>query len=175
MRENILFSLIGIALSLFTQKVFNDTLSGFFITALSIFIGLFSTVLILVFDKFVNHSFKKKKKTTDKEKTDYLRTRNFSKKFVFISLESLLIATSLIILLMIPLALGENFSRNIFNYSFTCSFKREYLTNFTINLFSIFTRALLIILLYKFFKYLFYIFGALGAYFKGVLEEKVNT
>jgi len=175
--SNVYYLVLGLIISIFFRGFFNSNFAGFAITSLSIFIGLFTTVLILIFDKYLNHS--KRNNLEDANPAillDYKRTKNFSRKFVFVSLEALLIAVSVIILLLIPLMLKEGFLIDILKFKFVRGWP-DFLSIglFFSNLLILFTRILLVILLFKFFKYLFIIFGFLGAYIKGVFEDNVNV
>lgn len=174
--SNWVIFLIGIFFSLRFNSFFNSDFAGYAITALSIFIGLFMSVLILVFDKFINNSnLKGIENASSSLKLNIKRTKNFSKQFVFISLEGLIIAICIIILFLIPLMFGDDFTTCIMDYRF--DFKNinlETISQFIKNSIIIITRILLVILLYKFFKYLFVIFGFLGSYMQGVFNQNVK-
>ncbi len=174
--RNVFLFLIGLIFSICFSSFFNPKFAGYAITALSIFIGLFTTVLILIFDKLVNNQNLNNLENASSElKLNLKRTKNFSRRFIFISLEALLIATCIIVLFLIPLMFQESFTINILNYEFVLN-KIDYNSFSTLikNSIIVVTRILLVVLLYKFFKYLFMIFGALGAYLKGVLNNNVK-
>lgn len=175
-RANLFYSILGLLVSLFFADFINSDFAGFAITSLSIFIGLFTTVLILIFDKFLNHSKRNElNQASPKTILDYKRTKNFSRKFVFVSIEALLIAVCIIILLLLPLMLKDGYLIDIFKYQFVSEIPDfTSIIVFFKNLMIISTRVFLIILLIKFFKYLFIIFGLLGSYIKGVFDNNVN-
>jgi len=166
-----------LSFSICFSSFFNSEFAGYAITALSIFIGLFTTVLILIFDKFVNNpNLNTLTEASSELKLNVKRTKNFSRKFVFISLEGLLIAICIIVLFLIPLMFKESFVINILDYEF--SFNEIDYNSVSLlikNSIILFSRMFLVILLFKFFKYLFLIFGFLGAYMKGVFDNNVKV
>jgi hypothetical protein len=183
--KNLAIFIVGLMLSIFFSDLVNPIFAGYTVTALSIFVGLFTTILILIFDKFINNSIVTQKKEKDiyinnkKSLSDsqlsFIRTKNFSRKFVFVSLEGLLIAIAVIIFFLVPLMLKDRFTIDLLNYTFVFN-------NITINAIGIFfintlilvIRVFIIIFLYKFFKYLIVIFSLLGSYIKGVFDNNVN-
>jgi hypothetical protein len=183
--KNLAIFIVGLMLSIFFSDLVNPIFAGYTVTALSIFVGLFTTILILIFDKFINNSIVTQKKEKDiyinnkKSLSDsqlsFIRTKNFSRKFVFVSLEGLLIAIAVIIFFLVPLMLKDRFTIDLLNYTFVFN-------NITINAIGIFfintlilvIRVFIIIFLYKFFKYLIVIFSLLVSYIKGVFDNNVN-
>ena len=177
-KSNLLLFTISSLGSFFLYKFINDHFAGYVISALSIFVGLFTSILIMIFDKFLaqKKSFEDLKYPNADENVNQLKLKNFSRQFVFVTLESLLIALSLIALLLIPLLLKENYLNDITDYEFSKFSNYNLLTLkcFLINSISLLSRLLIILLLYKFIKYLFFIFGALGAFLLGVFKNNVK-
>lgn len=177
-KSNLLNFTISLVFSFLFFQFINDDFAGYVISSLSIFVGLFTSVLILIFDKYLNQ---KKEYDLLQNPSSILnleqkKLRNFSTQFVFISLESLLIALTLIALLLIPLLLKERYLINITNYYFV-NFEQnnfETIAIFFVNIVSIISRTFIIMLLYKYIKYLFYIFGSLGAFLMGVFKKNVT-
>lgn len=175
-KSNFILFVISIAISLYFGVFFNSDFAGYTITSLSIFIGLFATILILVFDKFIsNKNLDNLKDASSDLKLNLKRTKNFSRRFVFISLEGLLIAICIIILLLFPLMLKDSFTIDILKYRFSFSdIDLDTSICFLKNLVVLIIRVLLVVFFFKFFKYLFIIFGYLGEYIKGVFDNKVK-
>ena len=180
--SNKYYILIGIVLSLFLKNLFSEDITTFIMTSLSIFIGLFISILILIFDKFLNHNenYNKKKKEKNNENNDlkinFIRTRNFTRRFVFVLLESLIVAFTAILLLLITLVFNDLFLENIFDYKFKniANIKIIDVLVFFQNVFALVVKTLILVLMMRFCIFLFFLFGALGEYMKGVLYGKVN-
>lgn len=177
-KSNLLNFTISLVFSFLFFQFINDDFAGYVISSLSIFVGLFTSVLILIFDKYLNQKkeFDLLENPSSILNLEQKKLRNFSTQFVFISLESLLIALTLIALLLIPLLLKERYLINITNYYFV-NFEQnnfETISNFFVNIVSIISRTFIIMLLYKYIKYLFYIFGSLGAFLMGVFKKNVT-
>lgn len=174
--------LIGLVISLFVKNLFSENITTFLMTSLSIFIGLFISILILIFDKFLGHNENYKRNNTEKNKdpdlkANFIRTRNFTRRFVFVLLEALIIAFTTILLLLITLLFNDLFLQNLLDYRFIyykyISFENIYL--FLQNCLLIITKTIIVTLMIRFCLFLFFLFGALGEYMKGVLYGKVNT
>lgn len=180
--SNKYYIVLSIILSLFLKKLFSENITTFIMTSLSIFIGLFISILILIFDKFLNHneSYNKKKNEKKNENNDlkanFIRTRNFTRRFVFVLLESLIVAFTAIILLLITLVFNEQFLENLFDYKFTNiqSIGFTDILIFLQNSLILVVKTLILVLMIRFCIFLFFLFGALGEYMKGVLYGKVN-
>ncbi|WP_431293507.1 hypothetical protein [Pedobacter sp. P26] len=184
-KKNFSQLVFGIFLSVLFRELINKDFAANMVTALSIFVGLFTTTLILIFDKYISHY-----KIEDKAEAamadlseipsdlevNLLRTKNFSKRFVYVSLESLLIAILLIMILLIPLMMGNIFSDiDLLDYKF--EFQNLNLVKikiFSFNFLVFITRVVLYVLLINYFTRMFYVFGALGEYIKGVFDDKIK-
>lgn len=175
LKSNIFLFSFSVIISIFFGYFFNPELAGYIITALSIFIGLFTSVLILIFDKFVNNTLLNKKNLPDSTVLNLKRTKNFSKKFVFISLEALILAVSMIVLFLLPLMFEDKFIINLLDYTFIYSnISFDDILRFFFNSIILIARILLVMFIIKFFNFLFLIFGLLGSYMKGVFDKKVK-
>jgi len=177
-KYNIFIFTVSTLLSFVIYEFINEDFAGYVISSLSIFVGLFTSVLILIFDKYL--SMKKIYEETVNPSSNVTvsqkKIRNFSMQFVFISLESLLIAVTLIALLLLPLMFKDRYPENVFSYFFVKieDWNRLNITNFFVNILSCLSRIFIVMLLYKFIKYLFYIFGSLGAFLLGVFKNNIR-
>jgi len=177
-KYNIFIFTVSTLLSFVIYEFINEDFAGYVISSLSIFVGLFTSVLILIFDKYL--SMKKIYEETVNPSSNVTvsqkKIRNFSMQFVFISLESLLIAVTLITLLLLPLMFKDRYPENVFSYFFVKieDWNRLNITNFFVNILSCLSRIFIVMLLYKFIKYLFYIFGSLGAFLLGVFKNNIR-
>lgn len=177
-KYNILIFAISTPLSFVIYEFINEDFAGYVISSLSIFVGLFTSVLILIFDKYL--SMKKIYEETVNPSSNITasqkKIRNFSMQFVFISLESLLIAVTLIALLLLPLLFKDRYLENVFSYFFVNfeDWTISNITTFFVNILSCGSRIFIVMLLYKFIKYLFYIFGSLGAFLLGVFKNNIR-
>lgn len=176
--SNLLLFITSLVLSLLLFKYINDSFAGYVIGALSIFVGLFTSVLILVFDKYLEQkkAFEINRTPSANSVLAQKKLANFSRQFVFISLESLLIALSLIAFLTIPLLLKEEYLKNVIDFHFVRyeEIKINQIILFFVNFFSLVSRTFIIMLLYKFLRYLFHIFGSLGAFLLGVFKNNIK-
>lgn len=180
--SNKYYLIISLVISLFVKNLFIENITTFLMTSLSIFIGLFISILILIFDKFLNHNENYNKKVIENKidnsdlKLNFIRTRNFTRRFVFVLLESLIIAFTTIILLLITLTFNKMFLRNLTDYEFTYFKSIDYtnVVTFFQNVFTLIVKTLIMVLMIRFCVFLFFLFGALGEYMKGVLYGKVT-
>jgi len=178
LKNNALLFVCAFTLSLGLHSYINEAFAGYLISSLSIFIGLFTSVLILVFDKYLNQKkeFDQSGITNSNVVLQQKKLQNFSRQFVFISLESLLIAVTLIAFLLLPLIFKENYTTNVCDSYFVKFNDWDFkgIKIFIKNFIFVLSRAIIILLLYKFIKYLFYIFGSLGSFLKGVFDNHVR-
>lgn len=178
-KSNALIFFVSMPLSLAIYEFINEDFAGYVISSLSIFVGLFTSVLILIFDKYL--SMRKIYENTVNPSANITASQkkitNFSMQFVFISLESLLIAVTLIALLLLPLLFKDKYLENIFSYLFVKSedWTRANITNFFVNTLACGSRIFIVMLLCKFIRYLFYIFGSLGAFLLGVFKNNIRV
>ncbi len=178
-KYNIVIFAISTPLSLVIYEFINEDFAGYVISSLSIFVGLFTSVLILIFDKYLSMKkiYEETINPSDNVTTSQKKIRNFSMQFVFISLESLLIAVTLIALLLLPLLFKDRYLENVFSYFFVQieDWTATNITTFFVNILSCGSRIFIVMLLYRFIKYLFYIFGSLGAFLLGVFKNNIRV
>ncbi len=116
--SNIQWTMVGLSISgiFLIKNGFNKDFVGYIIASLSIFVGLFLTLILTVFDKFEKIDFGKRNKS-EKEKTALIQRKNFFKQFTALTSYSILISLTCILLLSTSM-LSEVFARNIFEYGF---------------------------------------------------------
>ena len=96
----IMIIIVSILISLFTKEGINSNFAGFIISALSLFVGIFFTFLLTLYDKFKNIDFSKYLKTKDiYENTKGIKLKNFFKKITVLSLYAVVLCIVSIILL----------------------------------------------------------------------------
>lgn len=177
-KSNASIFFISVFLSLVIYEFINEDFAGYVISSLSIFVGLFTSVLILIFDKYLTLKkiYEETVNPSSSATISQKKIRNFSMQFVFISLESLLIAVTLIALLLLPLLFKDKYLENIFSYFFVKyeDWTRDSMTNFFVNTLACGSRIFIVMLLCKFIRYLFYIFGSLGAFLLGVFKNNIR-
>lgn len=167
----ILFSIIVF----FFQNIINSELAGYLINALSIFIGLFTSVLILFFDKYLIHKANMESKPIANEsmQIEKIKVKNFSEKFVYITLETILIAVFLIALLSSPLVFGDFFKEDFRTYNIKVGFNQTiiFLGLVIVAGAKIFT----LLFFYKLIIRLLFIFGSLGEYMFSIFNNKIKN
>ena len=173
LKSNIYYIIFAIIISLFVNNLFKDEkISTFLITLFSILICFIVPALTLIFDKFLERNIENKENRIS-NKDEFTRTKNFSRKFIFILLESLLICFTLIVLLLLIVMFNDFFIIDIMEYRFVTISKYSILIgvkNFLIITFKI----IIITLVIRLFVFIFYLLGALGEYMKGVLDGKTK-
>jgi hypothetical protein len=174
-KRNIISILICSSLTYFFQNIINSNLAGYLISALSIFVGLFTTVLILFFDKYLTHKTNVDASGKDNEiiLTERLKVKNFSTRFIFITLETILIAIVLIALLSSPLIFDDFFKEDFNSYTFKIGFPQSIIMIGLILVIAI--KVFILLLFYKLAARLLFIFGSLGEYMFSVLNNKIKN
>lgn len=177
-KSNLYLFLLVLLISILPINFINKDFSGYIINALAIFFGLLTSILILIFEKYLNQKdkFLTIKNPSSYQEINNKKIQNFSRQFIFISLESLLIAVILIILLLFPLSLECYFAEaNLTNYKLTL--KKINLINvyYAIEFISIISvKSFIILFLIKFLKYLTYIVGSLGNFILGTFRNHLK-
>jgi hypothetical protein len=174
-KHNIILILICCLLTYFFQNIINSNLAGYLMSALSIFVGLFTTVLILFFDKYLTHKSNVDSSGKDNEiiSTEKLKVKNFSTRFIFITLETILIAIVLIALLSSPLIFEDFFKEDFNSYTFKIGFSQSIIMIGLILVIAI--KVFILLLFYKLAIRLLSIFGSLGEYMFSVLNNKIKN
>ena len=173
LKSNIYDIIFAIIISLFVNNLFKDEkISTFLITLFSILICFIVPALTLIFDKFLGRNIENKENRIS-NKEEFTRTKNFSRKFIFILLESLLICFTLIVLLLLIVMFNDFFIIDIMKYRFVTISKYSILIGVK-NFFIITFKIIIITLVIRLFVFIFYLLGALGEYMKGVLDGKTK-
>jgi len=173
LKSNIYYIIFAIIISLFVNNLFKDEkISTFLITLFSILICFIVPALTLIFDKFLGKNIENKENRIS-NKDEFIRTKNFSRKFIFILLESLLICFTLIVLLLLIVMFNDFFIIDIMKYRFVTISKYSILIGVK-NFFIITFKIIIITLVIRLFVFIFYLLGALGEYMKGVLDGKTK-
>lgn len=174
-RNNLLLFITFSTLIYFCPNIINTDLAGYLINALSIFIGLFTTVLILFFDKYLIHrtNIESNNKNNETIHLEKIRVKNFSTRFVFITLETILIAIVLIALLSSPLVLGDFFKEDLSLYFFKVGLK-QIIIFLGLGLISL-IKLLTLVLFYKLGIRLLFVFGSLGEYMLSIFNNKIKN
>ena len=173
LKSNIYYIIFAIIISLFVNNLFKDEkISTFLITLFSILICFIVPALTLIFDKFLERNIENKENKIS-NKDEFTRTKNFSRKFIFILLESLLICFTLIVLLLLIVMFNDFFIIDIMEYRFVTISKYSILIGVK-NFFIITFKIIIITLVIRLFVFIFYLLGALGEYMKGVLDGKTK-
>lgn len=173
LKSNIYYIIFAIIISLFVNNLFKDEkISTFLITLFSILICFIVPALTLIFDKFLGRNIENKENRIS-NKDEFTRTKNFSRKFIFILLESLLICFILIVLLLLIVMFNDFFIIDIMKYRFVTISKYSILIGLK-NFFIIIFKIIIITLVIRLFVFIFYLLGALGEYMKGVLDGKTK-
>lgn len=173
LKSNIYYIIFAIIISLFVNNLFKDEkISTFLITLFSILICFIVPALTLIFDKFLERNIENKENRIS-NKDEFTRTKNFSRKFIFILLESLLICFTLIVLLLLIVMFNDFFIIDIMEYRFVTISKYSILIGVK-NFFIITFKIIIITLVIRLFVFIFYLLGALGEYMKGVLDGKTK-
>lgn len=162
------FSILSVLL---LNTGFNSDFIGYTIAALSIFIGLFTSLVITMYQRFftIPSDTEKEEIRSDAEKTDAIKLRNFIRQFTFVTGKNLLISTFIIFLATFSLLCDSWLQKGVFEYS--PIIKCEQLSFSTISngllvSFLLLYRIAFIYLLFDFFILLLYSLGALFAFLK---------
>lgn len=94
------FIILSIVISPFIKKGFSNEFSGYIISGLSLFIGIFFTFILELYNKFNNIDFNQYKRSVNEEKFPLgVRLKNYFKKITVLSLYSIIISIICILLL----------------------------------------------------------------------------
>lgn len=173
--KRVVFLCLCIILSCFLKTGFNDAFLGYTISGLSIFIGLFINIIIVLYQKFlVITTAAADDRPNDNESANKNKMKDFIKQFTFVTGKNLLIATFLIILSSIYLLYKDFFSIDTSNYSIVLRIeqltKKDVLNFFVYSILQV-TRVLILYLLIDFFFLLLYSIGSLFAFLKGEYKK----
>ncbi|PTS93784.1 hypothetical protein DBR11_24625, partial [Pedobacter sp. HMWF019] len=107
-------------LVLILKKGINSECIGYAIAALSIFIGLFASLIITMYGRYLQIPRLPPTANND-QKIEDKKVRNFIRQFTFVTGKNLLVATVIIALMSLILILPEYMSINVFESKFISS------------------------------------------------------
>lgn len=167
------FIIISIANLFLIKTGFNKDFIGYIIASLSIFVGLFLTLILTVFDKFQQINFRETN-LSEKQKAYLIQKKNFFKQFTALTSYSIVLSILCIFLLSISL-LSEIFSTNVFHYSFIESFEEINWENSLTFLGLTFIIVYRFLVIYFFLDFLLMVIYGLGSIYTYITLEYDKT
>jgi len=169
------FIFLSIALlgSLLLSNGFPKDFIGYVMASLSIFIGLFMTLILAVFDKFQKLVVKNEPRT-QRVKIFIVQRKNFFKQFTALTSYAILISIFSVFILSLSLLSGF-FDFNVFSYEFISSFSElscQVVLNFIKGSFIILYRIILIYFLLDFFLITIYALSSIYNYIMLAYDEE---
>lgn len=105
---------ISIGVNFILPKGFSSSFSGYVISGFSLFVGIFFTFILMLFDKFQAIDFTQYKKSVNAEKHPLgVRLKNYFKKITVLSLYTIILSIICILLLSITLLFEPITSKDI--------------------------------------------------------------
>lgn len=172
-KTNFNIILIAITISLVNTDI-NDTVLNAILTFASIYSSLIIPVIIMVYDKYIQNPVNNLTEIQQKSDGAKLRVRifkNFTSRFVFTALETVIIAIFIIIIILIYKSCSySKIDINIWDYQFVKLNKVsffKFLDLFLNQCGKIFFLTMMV----RFLWFIFFSIGALGDFFKSGLNE----
>lgn len=172
-KTNFYIILIAITISLVNSDI-NDTVLNAILTFASIYSSLIIPVIIMVYDKYIQNPVNNLTEIQQKSDGAKLRVRifkNFTSRFVFTALETVIIAIFIIIIILIYKSCSySKIDINIWDYQFVKLNKVsffKFLDLFLNQCGKIFFLTMMV----RFLWFIFFSIGALGDFFKSGLNE----
>lgn len=172
-KTNFTIVLISILISAIKSDI-NDTVLNAILTFASIYSSLIIPVIIMVYDKYIQNPVNNLNEIQQKSEGAKTRVRvfkNFTSRFVFTALETVIIAIFLIIVILIYKSCSvskENLC--IWNYEFV-KLNSESSSLFFKLLFNQISKIFFITIMVRFLYFIFFSIGALGDFFNDGLKE----
>lgn len=172
-KTNFIIVFMSIFISAIKSDI-NDTVLNAILTFASIYSSLIIPVIIMVYDKYVQNPVNNLNEIQQKSEGAKTRVRvfkNFTSRFVFTALETVIIAIFLIIVILIYKSCSvskENLC--IWNYEFV-KLNYESSSLFFKLLFDQISKISFITLIVRFLYFIFFSIGALGDFFNNGLKE----
>ena len=171
---NFILLSISILLSCYLKEISDDLVNAI-LTFTSIFATLIIPVLILVYDKFCknpNSHLTDLQSKSEGALERYKLHKNFTNRYIFVTLENIIISILIIILILIYKSFLTNYlSVDVMDYKFVkCNYESviQFSQLFVIMSFKTFFAIFVI----KFIYFLFFSIGAIGDFFISVLNEQ---
>lgn len=125
------FIVISILANYKLPKGFSIEFSGYVVSGMSLFVGLFFTFILTIYDKFQKIDFKQFSKAENEEKNKLgIRLKNYFKQITILSLYAILLSIICIILLSITLLFGDKVNLNIEIITFVTSPEKQTVLSF---------------------------------------------
>ncbi len=168
--SNVQFILIALSMVCFLfLDGFSKDFIGYIITSLSLFVGLFLTLIITVFDKFQNIKFVKPN-ISEQEEVKLKQTKNFFQQFTALTSYSILLSIVTIFLLSLSL-LTDFFNVDVFAFHLISNVD-QIVTETIINFLIVFSISLYrIIIVYLFLDFLLIVVYAVVSIYTHISTE----
>lgn len=172
-KTNFIIVVISTLVSLINADI-NDTVLNAILTFASIYSSLIIPVIIMVYDKYVQNplnNLNEIQQKSDGAKTRIKVFKNFTSRFVFTALETVIIAIFLIIIILIYKSCSTtNENLCIWNYKFVQFNSASSLLFFKLLLNQV-LKIFFIAVMVRFLYFIFFSIGALGDFFNNGLKE----
>ena len=170
---NLYVLLVSTFISLVSLNI-NDTVLNAILTFASIYSSLIIPVIIMVYDKYIQNPIKNL--TDIQQKSEGAKKReeifkNFTSRFVFTALETVLIAIFIIVIILLYKSCPSPvLNTNIWEYKFV-RYNEESFSLFLQLLFIQFGKIFFLFLMTRFLWFIFFSIGALGDFFNNGLKN----
>ena len=172
-KTNFFIIVIATSISLINSDI-NDTVLNAILTFASIYSSLIIPVIIMVYDKYIQNPVNNLTEIQQKSEGAKLRVRifkNFTSRFVFTALETVIIAIFIIIIILIYKSCSySKISISIWDYKIVKLDKETFFT-FLDLLLNQCGKIFFITMMVRFLWFIFFSIGALGDFFKSGLKE----
>lgn len=173
-KTNFYILLLSVLISLIKSNI-NDTVLNAILTFASIYSSLIIPVIIMVYDKYVQNpvtNLSDIQQQSDGAKKRIQIFKNFTSRFVFTALETVIIAISIIIIILIykSLPLSDIINTSICDYKFVDingETTKQFFYLFLIQSSKVFFLSMMV----RFLWFIFFSIGALGDFFNDGLKE----
>ncbi|MGV7107124.1 hypothetical protein [Flavobacterium sp. U410] len=172
-KTNLCIILIAITISLVNSDI-NDTVLNAILTFASIYSSLIIPVIIMVYDKYIQNPVNNLTEIQQKSEGAKLRVKifkNFTSRFVFTALETVIIAIFIIIIILFYKSCSySKININIWDYQFV-KLNKESFFIFLDLFFNQCGKIFFLTMMVRFLWFIFFSIGALGDFFKSGLNE----
>ncbi len=170
---NLYILLISILTAMISINI-NDTVLNAILTFSSIYSSLIIPVIIMVYDKYIQNPIKNLTDIQQKSeggKRRELIFKNFTSRFVFTALETVLIAIFIIIIILLYKSCPiPELNDNIWEYKFV-DYNEKSFSIFIKLLYTYFGKIFFLFFLTRFLWFIFFSIGALGDFFNNGLKD----
>lgn len=166
--KRLILLLPTITICLLLKNGIDQTSIGYAIAALSIFIGLFSSLIVTMYGRFLNIP-KLSDNATNLQLIEDKKVKNFIRQFTFVTGKNLFVATVMITIMLLMLVFSNYMSINVFSLEPITSLDDLTYDSLLIGVNAIIAiafRLIIVYLTFDFFLSLCYSLGALFAFLK---------